>query len=71
MLGVMSSKTTMKYHIHYYKTENLTSDELRLMRKNQRGIWLQTGIFTTDKAAGLREAREWFRGAKYRAVRHS
>ena len=59
----------MKYHIHYYKSENITPDERAAMRKNQRGIWLHTGIQTEHRAAGLREARRDFRGSKFRSVR--
>jgi len=58
----------MKTHIHYYKTENLTPDERNAQRKNQRGIWLHTGIITNDRAAGLREARRDFRAEKFRTV---
>jgi len=58
----------MKYSIHYYKTENLTPDERNKQRKNQRGIWLDTGIYTTDRRAGFKEARRGFRGEKFRAV---
>ena len=60
----------MKYSIHYYKTENLTPDERNAMRKNQNGIWLQTGIRTSDRVAGLREARRDFgsRAEKFRSV---
>ena len=63
-----AGEKTMKYSIHYYKTENLTPDERNAQRKNQRGIWLDTGIRTEDRAAGFREARRDFRGEKFRAA---
>ena len=59
----------MKYRIHYYKVENLSTDEFRLAGK-RAGLWLDTGIVTENRADGLREARETVRGEKYRAVRH-
>lgn len=59
----------MKYAIHYYKTENLSSDERNAMRRGAKGIWLHTGILTEDRAAGIREARDEFEGIKFRSRR--
>ena len=58
----------MKYDIQYFKTENLSTDELNSMRRGQRGVWLCTGIYTADRLAGFREARRIVRGEKFRAV---
>lgn len=66
--NTIENKAAMKYHIHKYKVKNLTPDERNAQRKNQRGIWLHTGIITEDRMAGLHEARETCRGEKFRAV---
>lgn len=41
----------MKFHIQFYKTEDFTTDELHAMRRNQRGIWLDTGAFYAASTA--------------------
>lgn len=43
----------MTYEINFYKTENLTPDELNAKRSNAAGVWLHAG---TVEAGSSQEA---------------
>ncbi len=68
------------YRIDYYKTEELTPDELAVMRKGARGIWMfiDTQMSINPRAA-IRDFRALckkekctrFDGVKLRALRTS
>jgi len=47
------------YDIHFFKSDNLSPDEINSMRRNQRGVWLCTGF--CYRAESARDARKQFR----------
>lgn len=67
--GSERGKKNMKYDIIYFKSQNLTPDERNSMRKNQTGVWLMSGIRTSDRKAGLAQAKtDYPFASKFRSV---
>lgn len=64
----------MRYGIDFYKTENLTPDELNMKRVNAAGLWLYAGdVDAADEREALRKARKVLNldGVKIRINRHT
>lgn len=59
------------YEIDYYKTENLNPDELNVMRRNQRGIWLCGERISADTPRkAILEAKRLYGRQKVRISPH-
>jgi hypothetical protein len=64
----------MRYGIDYYKTDDLTPDELNAKRSNAAGLWLYAGdVDAADEREALAKARKSLapRGEKVRINRHT
>lgn len=59
-----------KFQGDYYKTENLSPDELNARRRNQRGVWLTVGRGFNTRKEALSAARE-MKCEKVRATPYS